>query len=133
MKAHVVALALCASAAQACSGGPDRSTEPRLDRIAIQLAPEVTTLMVNDTARAHATGFSQIDVPYPIGPVTWRSSNSSILQVDSTGLVQGRGIGSAYVVAAAQGVKDSIPLAVAGTLHALPITTSETWDLTTAP
>lgn len=124
-------LGVCAALALGCS---DQSSEPpRLDRLEIHLTPDISTLMVNDTTRAQVIGFSQYDVPYPVGPNTWRSSDSLIARVSSAGLVEGRGLGSFFVMVTTGGLTDSLPLTIAGTLHASPITASEVWTLADGP
>ena len=82
----------------ACPKGTEPA-EPALRRIEIGLTPAVSTLMVNDTTRARLSGYDGSGAPYPAGPVIWHSTNPAVAQIDGDGLVQGRGPGSATIVA----------------------------------
>lgn len=60
-------------------------------------------LLVGDTVRLRAGTYDilmECDLGPPTG-VTWHSSNESVFQVDSTGLLTARGIGSAEIIAKA--------------------------------
>lgn len=102
-------------------------------RVQISLAPNVATLLINDTTRAYLSGFDQDGHAYPAGPVTWRSSAPTVAVVDADGLVLARGPGVARIVATVGSVGDSVEMTVAGTLHEHDIAGSETWTLAASP
>ncbi len=131
VKVSIVRSTLFTFAVVSCS---DSGTEPpRLGRLEVHLDRPASSLLIHDTVRARLLGFDQSGHPYPAGPVTWRSSDPSVVQVDAEGLVEGVGPGSATIVARVGVLADSLRLPVAGTLHNTPITTSELWTLAGAP
>src|SRR5688500_14320380 len=116
----------------ACSSG----TEPApagLQRIELSLAPDVATLLINDTVRAHVAGFDASGASYPAGPVTWRSTIPGALEVDDDGLVEGRSPGTTKLIASVGQVADTVDLEVAGTLHDQPIVADERWTAAGSP
>ena len=114
-------------------GGCSDVAEPTLGRVEIQVVPAIDTLMVHDTTRAVLSGFDQDGRSYPAGPVSWQSSNPAVVGIDTAGLVEARGAGTAFIVAAVGALADSLQVVVAGTRHTRAITASEVWSLEGAP
>ena len=108
-------------------------TNVGLERLEIRLSPNLATLMVNDTARARLLGFDGSGDTYPAGPVTWSSSDATVAQVDSSGLVTARGTGSADITATVGRLTESLTLSVEGTRHNRAIVASESWTLAGSP
>jgi len=74
----------------------------------IALTPERDTLRyAGDTARYEATAFDADNVEIPGKRFAWRSADTTVAGVDSTGVVTGVGGGETQIVASADGVADS--------------------------
>lgn len=104
-----------------------------LVRVAILSHASLTAFMVNDTEHLQLVGYDHAGQPYPTGPVVWRSSNTSVMRVDTSGTATGVAVGSATISAAGSGLTDSVAVKVIGTRHRSPITASETWTKAGSP
>jgi hypothetical protein len=114
-------------------GCGDSSSPPSLVRVAILTHAALTTFMVNDTAQLQLAGYDGSGQPFPTGPVQWRSSSPTVVQVDTNGTIVGLTVGAATIVATAASRSDSLVVTVAGTRHRYPITANETWTLAGSP
>lgn len=79
----------------------------------ILLAGPTTSLAVPDTAIITATPRDARSATLTGIPVAWSASDSRVISVSSSGVVTAVSPGQAYVVAQAQGVRDSLRLSVA--------------------
>src|SRR2546425_7169570 len=131
MRTAAIATALAVTLALGCG---DSATEPNgLRRVQIAGTASLAQFLVNDSVRVRLLGFDKNDLTYPAGPVTWRSSDPTIVSIDTTGLAVGRALGLATITGSVGRVSDSFPIHVAGTRHRWPITANETWTLAGSP
>ncbi|PYP11817.1 MAG: hypothetical protein DMD59_01855 [Gemmatimonadetes bacterium] len=131
MRTAAASTALAVILALGCG---DSGTEPTgLRRVQIVGTASLTHFLVNDTARVSLAGYDKNGASYPAGPVTWRSSDPTVLSIDTAGLVVARALGSATITGSVGTVSDSFPIQVAGTRHRWPITANETWTLAASP
>ena len=131
MRTAAASTALAVILALGCG---DSGTEPTgLRRVQIVGTASLTHFLVNDTARLSLAGYDKNGASYPAGPVTWRSSDPTVLSIDTAGLVVARALGSATITGSVGTVSDSFPIQVAGTRHRWPITANETWTLAASP
>src|SRR2546425_3562793 len=86
MRTAAIATALAVTLALGCG---DSATEPNgLRRVQIAGTASLAQFLVNDSVRVRLLGFDKNDLTYPAGPVTWRSSDPTIVSIDTTGLVR---------------------------------------------
>ena len=131
MRTAAIATALAVTLALGCG---DSATEPNgLRRVQIAGTASLAQFLVNDSVRVRLLGFDKNDLTYPAGPVTWRSSDPTIVSIDTTGLAVGRALGAATITGSVGLVSDSFPIHVVGTRHRWPITANETWTLAGSP
>ncbi|HXJ31013.1 MAG TPA: hypothetical protein VNG35_10245 [Gemmatimonadales bacterium] len=114
-------------------GCGDSSSPPSLVRVAILTHAALTTFMVNDTTQLQLAGYDASGQPFPTGPVQWRSSSPTVVQIDTNGTIVGLMVGAATIVATAASHSDSLVVTVGGTRHRYPITANETWTLAGNP
>jgi hypothetical protein len=125
---------LRAFAALLMLGCGDASTGPStLHRIELRFPASATPFLVNDTIQLVVVGRDQSDAPYPAGPVTWRSRNPAVIDVDSAGHAAGLSVGPATIVATVGRLSDSVTFDVRGTRHRSAIAANETWTLAGSP
>lgn len=105
-----VAVCACLAGISACGGGdgagdsPTEPTEPGSSGPApetVQVSPEDTSLNVSDTAAFSATVRDSSGDVMEDEPVTWSSTDPSILSVDDQGVAEAVGEGQAEVTAEA--------------------------------
>lgn len=131
---RVAAAGIIFAASAVIVAGCSEATGPTtLKHVALHLNRADSTYLVNDTIRAALLGTDRSNTPYPAGPVTWRSTNAGVVQVDSTGLILVKGKGSAFVVGSVGQLADSVRISVVGTRHQGLITADETWPLAGSP
>lgn len=99
-----------ALALMACGGGSSEPVVPVLDRLEPRVTP--ASVRVGQTAQASATAYDRSGQVMPTPRVTWVSSNSAVVTVDSTGLVRGVAVGTATVVGSAGTVLGSAVVTV---------------------
>jgi uncharacterized protein YjdB len=80
----------------------------------ISVAPGSVELAPRGVARLSATLRNANGDPVTGPPVEWRSSNSRVATVSSAGLVTGRAVGEATIVAMSQGLEDRAMVRVEG-------------------
>lgn len=86
----------------------EAKTEARAVVASIVLTPRRDTLrFAGDTARYEARAYDADNVEVPGKRIQWRSIDSTIARVDSTGTVTGVAIGETRIVASVDGVADS--------------------------
>lgn len=130
MHSPIRAVLFCGVVVLGCAGD---ATGPSLERLEIRLIPTTATLMVNDTVQGTVVGFDQAGHAYPAGPVSWHSTDPTVVQIDTSGIVAALRPGSATLVATVGDVVSSLAIPVAGTRHQWSIQTSEVWTLAGAP
>jgi hypothetical protein len=128
---RVPGAALAIVLALAC--GDSSSGPSSLHSIELRWPASTSPFLVNDTLQLVVLGRDQSGQPYPVGPVTWRSSNATVLHVDSLGVAVGRALGAATIVATVGRFSDSATFDVVGTRHRVSISANETWTLAGSP
>ena len=73
----------------------------------LYLTPVTATVAVGDTVRITAVARNAARLPAPTTGIVWRTTDTTRVRVDSTGLVTGVATGSAIVWAALAGFADS--------------------------
>jgi hypothetical protein len=69
-------------------------------------------LEVGDTISLAAVATNPLGLAVPSGTVTWLSTNTTVVEVDASGLVSGVGVGSAEIRAASGEAVSSLPTVV---------------------
>lgn len=78
----------------------------------LEITPRSLELAVGGSARLTASATDASGSPLPTGSITWRSSDPSIVEVDSDGQVTGLSVGVAAITASAAGVVASAAISV---------------------
>jgi alpha-tubulin suppressor-like RCC1 family protein/uncharacterized protein YjdB len=124
--ALLLALALSAAACDADGDGGSLGPQPIVSRVVVQ--PEVDTIFARDSLlasdavqlQAAVIGFSGTALTE--ARVRWSTSDTSIVTVDSTGLVRPRRVGTATVTATSGGKEDEATVVVVYASTRLTIT-----------
>ena len=89
----------------------------------VAISPDSGTLTaIGETVRLSSTVKDAKDQTVPGATVTWRSSNSAVASVDSSGLVTARGNGTATITATSGGKSASVTITVAQMSSTIAIT-----------
>lgn len=83
---------------------------PRLTTILVTPNPAQTTY--GSVANFQAQGKDQFGNSFPVGTVTWSSSNTAVATVNSSGVATGTGRGTATITATSGSVTGSAPLTI---------------------
>ena len=113
----------------ATSGGQSATAVIAVGQSAATLAvtPSTTTLnAIGQTVQLTATVRDANNNPIPGTTVTWRSNNSAVVSVNSSGLVTARGSGSATITATSGGQSATAVIAVGQSAATLAVTPSTT-------
>lgn len=112
MRTPVAALLVSALLA-GCSGGTDGPTGsgPTVVRLVVEPS-RYTFAYAGEVVRFGVTGYDRQGDPVPGGTLRWRSSDSTILRVDSTGAATALREGSARLLVTLEGVTATTPLAI---------------------
>jgi hypothetical protein len=92
----------------------------------IQVTPTSASTTLGGTQQLTATAFDQTNRPIQDYPFIWTSSNSSVVDVDSTGLVTGLSLGQATISAMAGSISSN-PISIS--VQDIRVMTIETSDL----
>ena len=105
--ARLLAAASLVVGAAACGDGP---TAPTLAKLV--LTPLADSLVENETATWRVAGRTSRDAEIATGAVTWSSSDTTVADVTSAGVITGRLPGQVLITARAGSVKAEAPLRV---------------------
>lgn len=111
----VTAIAPGATQVSASAGGVSAIVDVDVNRrptAVVNVAPGTTVVRVGDTTPLTATALDNSGQPVAGRPVTWRSSNTAIATVGSSGAVTGVAPGSATITATIDGVSDAASVTV---------------------
>ncbi len=93
---------------------------------------DFTTVVVRDTARAALLTADSLG-GVPVSATSWRSDDPAIATIDGSGLITGVRRGSTTIRGSAGERRGSTQVVVAGTVHHLNVTASETWSAADGP
>jgi hypothetical protein len=87
----------------------------------IRIAPTSLQLHPGDTLRLDAKSFDRQGNPLGTQPVVWSTSDSRVGRISSSGLLTATGIGSGFVMADAEGQRDSVSLQVEAAIRRIRV------------
>ncbi|MBM7116146.1 Ig-like domain-containing protein [Archangium primigenium] len=117
---------------------PVPASSPRLEAVTVSCTP--TQVVAGQSAQCSASATDQEGAPFAVSAFTWTSSDSARAQVDASGGVRAQAAGPLTIRASAtsggitrQGEASLTVSDRPATVHAAPITASETWRLADSP
>jgi len=129
----LLSLALLTTACGDGSGPTGPTVESDIRALVIDRPFLRGSLLVGDSARLTARGVTERGDTVPVFGVTWSSDALHVAAFGPSGHLVGISFGQANITATSGSRSVTVPILVAGTLHSLPVVSSEVWDLRGAP